>query len=164
MDRMNNKDYQMRDKTALEIKNARMFGRQDGICDIGLLVIIMEQSEINKERYGGTEGTWEVNKIDESESISRDSGFDFESDECMNKLEFGKEENMKGCTKYDNGLCYDGGSLAKWRVNKLRTEDQRNGNSPSVRNSLHWEEFFGKHFVFLCSSILASQHVYVVSL
>lgn len=109
----------------------------------------MEQSEINKERYGGTEGTWEINKIDESESISRDSGFDFESDECMNKLEFGKEENMKDCTKYDNGLCYDGGSLAKWRVNKLRTEDQTNGNSPSVRNSLHWEEFFGKHFVFL---------------
>lgn len=39
---------------------------------------------------------------------------------------------------------YNGGSLVKWRVSALRQEGEQNRHSSVFRNSLHWEEFFGK--------------------
>ena len=53
------------------------------------------------------------------------------------------------------GLChsasmpeYSGGSLVKWRVSALRQEREKRPSSV-FRNSLHWEEFFGKFITLL---------------
>ena len=42
---------------------------------------------------------------------------------------------------------YKGGSPIKWRVSALRQERDQKRDSAFFRNSLHWEEFFGK-FIF----------------
>ena len=39
---------------------------------------------------------------------------------------------------------YSGGSLVKWRVSALKQERDPKRDSAFFRNSLHWEEFFGK--------------------
>lgn len=89
----------------------------------------------------------------QDECVSRDSGFDFETDEQMNMelngdvtmFEPQPQSFLKG---HGHMPCeYNGGSLMKWRLNKQRKNDDRNRDL--MRHSLHWEEFFGNVFNFI---------------
>ncbi|XP_053383313.1 uncharacterized protein LOC123544173 [Mercenaria mercenaria] len=83
------------------------------------------------------------------ECVSRDSGFDFETDEQMS-LDLNSdvtvfEPHPQSFLKGQGHMpCeYNGGSLVKWRMKNMKNDDAENSNHNSVRNSLHWEEFFG---------------------
>lgn len=92
------------------------------------------------------------------ECVSRDSGFDFESDESLSKLDCNSDcimfephpqsylKNL-GTTPVE----YEGGSLVKWRIKNLKKADQIDGTSQNelLRHSLHWEEFFGNVFRYI---------------
>lgn len=105
-----------------------------------------EKYEVDTSLCGESGGMWNTSHLKASECVSRDSGFDLETDECLNKLEYCKDEMMKNC---DDQFCGNNGSLEKWCFNRIKNDGDRNSNMKSCRNSLHWEEFFGKPFCSL---------------
>lgn len=102
---------------------------------------------------GGGESFEHQNFVND-ECVSRDSGFDFETDEHMSRLEFNNitmfEPHPQNFLKSQGHMpCeYLGGSLVKWRMRKLKKDDVNSGNRETLRNSLHWDEFFGKVHIF----------------
>ena len=55
----------------------------------------------------------------------------------------GNHNNNRGMCHSVSMPEYSGGSLTKWRLSGLRPDREKRYSS-IFRNSLHWEEFFGK--------------------
>ena len=117
--------------------------------------------EMNMEE----KGTWLSEGVKDSKRISGDSGLDLETEDCgfttkmdnySERNETLKNENTKKDDSLTNTqLCFSTESLHKWCVNKMRRNDVANGNMQVLRNSLHWDEFFGNEAF---SSLLVLMH------
>ena len=57
----------------------------------------------------------------------------------------GNHNNNRGMFHAASVPEYTGGSLARWRLSTLRPDNEKR-HSSIFRNSLHWEEFFGRYF------------------
>lgn len=94
------------------------------------------------------EGLWPSPRVQSSELAFRDSGLDSDIQENVHHVDNHYKDNcgVDGTMKKDGygveQFHFSGGSLQKWCVNKLKASETANGNR-SLRNSLHWEEFFG---------------------